>query len=365
MSRNISVLLYIGVFIFSSFMIRVSVNKQNSTKKFFLFLGMLLPTLLASFRSVNVGVDTQTYYSIFRNYSTIQSLNGKLELQGFNEFINTLLMHISSKIGNYNLYMFIFSIATLWLIVKSIVLYVPSTYAPLSYFIYLCIFFPLNLNIMRQGLSIAIFFFSLQYIYDRKPLRYFMLAFIAIGIHISATITIPLYFLIKNNRKINYLFFIVFSSIIFFLLLNPIMLFDTLSNFPGFERYSFYSVYEGNINNRIVIINIAIFLIMLLYEKNLLPSIYEKKDSLLFYILFIGVIIGLTGFISPYIKRLSNYFDIVQIIILTRVPMPFKRKYDFALVQYICYLFGVFYFFIAYYWLNLAGIMTYSIQFYK
>lgn len=56
-------------------------------------------------------------------------------------------------------------------------------------------------NIVRQGLSMGIFYYSLQYALDKKYIKYLIAASIAIFIHSSAFVFIPYYFLIRYYAK--------------------------------------------------------------------------------------------------------------------------------------------------------------------
>ena len=56
---------------------------------------------------------------------------------------------------------------------------------------------------MRQSITLAIFFLSLKYIEEKKPLKYFGSIIVASLIHSAALILIPVYFirLVKLTKK--------------------------------------------------------------------------------------------------------------------------------------------------------------------
>ncbi len=105
MSGEISILLYLSSFIFSSVMVYLGVKKQNESRILFTLLGISLPVMLATFRSIAVGTDTEPYYYLYSFYGTFPSLADKFRILGFKEFLNTILIHVCSNIGNFNLYL--------------------------------------------------------------------------------------------------------------------------------------------------------------------------------------------------------------------------------------------------------------------
>ena len=74
-------------------------------------------------------------------------------------------------------------------------------------------------NIVRQGISMGIFYYSLNYAIEKKIIKYITCVLIAVLFHTSSIILIPYYFLVRFfiNRKIN-TFFGGALLLIFFLL---------------------------------------------------------------------------------------------------------------------------------------------------
>ncbi|EOI6038264.1 EpsG family protein [Enterococcus lactis] len=360
MDKETSVFLYLATFIFSSIIIEIGVRKRKSD--FYTFLGILFPSLLATFRSPIVGTDTQMYQHMFEGYLSIPSLVERFKYLGFKEFLNTLIAQIGVLLDNFNIYLFIFSFSTLILVVKAIYKYVYKDSVSIAYFAYLCLFFPQSLNIMRQSLAIAIVFWSFQYILEKKPKKYFISIIIATGVHISAFIAIPLYFLLNKERKFNYWVTIVISGLIMISTFSIGPIFKLIATIPGYERYSFYASYDGEINNRIIIVNVFIFVMFFLVRKYFNGN--KSVNSLSLLLLFIGVLLGVTGFISPYIKRLGVYFDIVQILLISQMHNMFLDKYQHLLVKYVTCILCMAYFILYYYYLGFSDIVPYNFYIY-
>lgn len=77
-------------------------------------------------------------------------------------------------------------------------------------------------NIVRQGISMGIFYYSLNYAIDKKILRYLICVSLAICFHTSAIVLIPYYFLIRLlvNKKINTYFWGIVMLIFYVLYMN-------------------------------------------------------------------------------------------------------------------------------------------------
>lgn len=87
--------------------------------------------------------------------------------------------------------------------------------------------FEMLINLMRNSISILIILNALEYIEDRKPVKYFLMCLLALTFHISSIVYLPLYWIL--NLKVNrWVFLGVFlSGAVFFLmhgkLLSPLI----------------------------------------------------------------------------------------------------------------------------------------------
>ncbi|MDT2671922.1 EpsG family protein [Enterococcus dongliensis] len=362
MNKETSVFLYLIIFIFSCFFIEIGIRKKKKLQNFYTFLGILLPTFLATFRSPTVGTDTQMYQYMFEGYLKIPNLFERLRILGFKEFLNTAIAQIGVFTGSFNIYIFIFSFVTLLIIIKSLYVYENKNTVSVSYFVYLCLFFPQSLNIMRQSLAIAIVFWGLQYILKKNPRKYLITILLAVGVHVSALIALPLYFLLNKERRINYLVATVLSGVIIWGTLSIGPIFNLISSIPGFERYSFYATFVGEINNRIMIVNIFIFVVIFALKKYFTDS--NNLNRLLLLMLFFGLLLGLTGFVSPYIKRLGAYFDIVQVLLISQIGNIFLNKYQNLIIKYGICIICIIYFIVFYYYIESSSIIPYDFYIY-
>jgi len=144
----------------------------------FLLIGILF--ILFVFRKYNVGTDTQSYVDAF------VSGDVKSHDQGFKflvQFIRIITL-------NPRIYLMILGTSILWPIFKSSILNSPRPV--LSIVLFAFFFYPYSLNILRQFVSISIFYYwGIKYINEKNLLRYLVIIFICSSIHLSSIILVP------------------------------------------------------------------------------------------------------------------------------------------------------------------------------
>lgn len=179
--------------------------------------------------------DWFTYFDWFNfldvNISDINEISGSDSSKFIEPLFYLLGICCKAIYNNYHFFVFVCTGLNTFLIIRFFVR--NGIYnLPLA----LLIFISLNgiyfsTDLMRSSTAILIFANSLEYIRDKKPLKYFLLCLIACGFHISSIIYFPLYFFI--NRKIS-----KWIYVIIFLASNVIY----ISSFSFFEW--FFSLVE-------------------------------------------------------------------------------------------------------------------------
>lgn len=84
--------------------------------------------------------------------------------------------------------------------------------------------FTINVNLMRNSISIYTFLNALPFLYSRKPTQYFAMCLLALSFHFSAIVYFPLYFIL--HRRLNkWVYLTIFvACIAVFILHIPILL---------------------------------------------------------------------------------------------------------------------------------------------
>lgn len=156
-----------------------------------LFFSFSILFLFLAFR-YKYGNDYENYQTAFQKIADLdlrKLLANDLDF----EFGFILLCKLFAPFG-FQFFIATCSLFYLWSINRAIKAFVPGQYIWFSYFIF--IFNPelflLNLSAIRQSLAISLFLLALPYLMGRKPWKYFMVILLAIPLHYSAIILLPL-----------------------------------------------------------------------------------------------------------------------------------------------------------------------------
>ena len=100
---------------------------------------------------------------------------------------------------------------------------------PLAFMVFVSMSgYGLEINLLRNSISLFICLNALDYLIERKPLQYFGLCLLAMTLHVSAVIFIPLYFFLhKKLPRWAYITIIIFSTLFLLAQINfigPILL---------------------------------------------------------------------------------------------------------------------------------------------
>lgn len=334
-------------------------NNESLKFKFWVSLALSIPILLATFR--NSGTDLRTYYQIFF-YSKQLSWTNLIHERSFNEVGNTVLLFVTGRIGGFNLYLFVYSIFSVVFVFLGLKNFVNKRYLGLSFFLYLMMYYPVSLNIMRQSAAVAVIFFGYKYIFNKKLVKYVLCVLLATTLHISVVFTLPFYFLLKKDtlNKKALLTILTFVAIFTFSFSNLI---TVVSSLDGFERYDFYLQLRGSENNYIFFLNLTIFLMLLLFKKGIDKHL-ESISTVFFSLLVIGLSCTLIGYRQIFFKRISSYTDIAQLVLIPYVLSSFQTGFSKFVAKILILLLAAYYFYLFYFYLGFGNIFPMNFQLY-
>ncbi|WP_298505526.1 EpsG family protein [uncultured Maribacter sp.] len=235
--------IYLFIIVISFLFAFLSLDKSIvfSKKKIF-YLCTFLSTVLIFVASIRfeIGFDFFLYRKIFEELPSFFSLFSNMEF----EIGYTLFSFIVKLISNsFQFFLFVIAITTIILSQKSIIKHSP--YPLISMFIYICFFyFFVVMGQMRQGLSMAVLFYSYKYIIKNNFRHFFITVLIASSFHISSLIFLPAYFVVRKKIKVSKILkaFIAILLINTFLIDYIVKLVHTLyfSNPSSYVLYKFY-----------------------------------------------------------------------------------------------------------------------------
>lgn len=181
--------------------------------------------------------------------------------------------------------------------------------------------FLVQLSTLRQTLALCFFVFAINFAVKRKLIPYVIFIFLAAGMHSSAIILLPLYFLLTEkpfSKKY------VFGTMFFLGLLLFTPLFDIIANklleyLPNHYRY----YYDQGLQNSIratIISSFFLFLIAFNLGKLKGKEIIYGKLSL------ISTILSVLAIKVSMITRVGMYFDLFLIITIPNIFSRIEKK---------------------------------------
>mgnify|MGYP003427018077 CR=1 FL=1 len=346
-----SLIFYIFIFITSAFF--VGLNKKSY---YYAWIGVSIIVILAAFRGP-VGTD---YFTYMNQFERIKISNWPSVINVSN-LSNELLFLILMKITSYSSQVLflggaaVISLGTIYTVLNK--QYVAINIG-VAYLFYLLVYFPSSLNVIRQYIALSITLYSLKFVFEKNLGKYLFGVLIAFLFHKSAIVTLPIYLLwSKKNKAIitGYKLGIILS-IILFVVLNYQMIINYFAAFDAFERYAVYSSVSDVGKNRDFYLRVFNFTTILALRKRLMAK--DNRNGLFIVMLLISLLIGITGFWHPQVKRLSLYFELPLIILMGYIPSLFSKQYKLV-VSLIIILYAIVYFVITYFILGSGNIFPY------
>jgi len=314
-----------------------------------LFLVLIL--FFYGWRNIYFGSDFEGYVV---SYKEIMNNNDLLDFYfKFYEPLSYYSVDLFTKLHiPYNWYYGVLALISYYFILKS-----SNNFAYLLpliiYFTFTGSYFFFSHSAVRQSISIAIFLYSIQFIYMHNFKKYFFWILIATGFHFSAIVLLPIYFFekIKYNRTIAFIVFIIVS-----IPFIEYLLYDVVFKFINFITNNLLSIYEHYINTHRIDISDAHYGIgMFIYDISRLWLIFMSKKVIklqpqlkIYFILAILDIILIKLFWNiELIARISQYFQVCFYFALASVIYYSTSKYEklisygIVLLYFIVYIAGI------------------------
>lgn len=330
----ISVVIYLMVFITSACLVAGS-KKYKNTFNIYSIIGIGILILFAAGR-YHVGTDSTTYMNIFRRYS-------EYSWSDFFEKIDSdILFAVVAKVT----YMWGGRVLTwgTFAALLTIPVYItlkkqyPDLWIGVSFLIFGCAYYSTAFNVTRQFVAVAIIFWGMKYIYTDKFIPFLLVVIVAIGFHQSAFIGIVLWFFwnhkkgcaINGTRRIVTL---IVTTIIVVYYQQVISFFS--STIDTMDQYSTYAEMSTRGQNRDLLVY-TVELIIILFLERYMPK-KDKRISFMKNLLIVSVLIGLTGFTHPQVKRVAYYFAMpARLVLFGYLPECFTRKSQKMAMIVIC-----------------------------
>lgn len=340
-----SLFFYLFFLLLSTYFYYLSNNRKNRSSKYlFLVLSFSIPMLIGGLRK-NVGTDYNTYISLFNN------------LQKNDEIGFYYLCKFIKLFGDYRLMFFVFNFLTLLIFFFSLSK-IKEDERVSVYYIYLFTMYMISYNSVRQMLSVNLVFLGYMYLKNNRNIVFVLLTLLASSFHFGSIFVIPFVCIAKIKSK-----FIKFILIILvlFTCINYQKILLIMSNFSMFEKY--YILYYGQnvritFNNLEFFFDLFVFIFICFYRKKLVES--DSFNGVLIYFLCFEVLIMTIGFSNPYVKRMSLFFKISQLLLLVQIPKVSAIKSNKHIYRLALIIYPILFFILDYYVLMHSNIIPYA-----
>ncbi len=333
---NYYYLLLIIIFIFTWIWALFKGTEDIKKNPKYLFFVFMILTFFISFRSINVGVDAQSYKEIFYDISKCNFL----DVYNYDRYEvgYKYLCKIFSLVWN-NYQFFLSSVSIFQMIaVYNFIKNNSKNYA-ISSFIFITfetyIFF---FGILRQGLALAILLFSIKYLKENKVFKFIILVLIASLFHKTAGVFIIAYPL--KYLKINKISIIIFSVLCFITLLFGKEIINFILSFIYKPASIKFNSGEGY---KLLLLMYSICIIGYILKNKL---ILQNKNNILFLeILMLGTLIQC---LSPTFKNVGRlviyFFPFIDILLANIFEVIECKKYKIALFCLMIISLSMFYY---------------------
>lgn len=305
-------------------------NINRTVVKIGLTVAVLIPTFVAGFRYM-VGTDYGVYYNTFAHYLNKQSYlwiitdSRHYDMERCFLLISKFVTEMLSAKAVFG----VFALIIIALFTHTLMTQYRNFKLTILFFLFL---FGPNLtsyNILRQSIALVISFWGLQFVFEGNIRKYLMAIICASFFHSSAVLAIPIYFLWNHKKEFGLssikklcIYIVAIAIVVEW---QPILNF--LSNkFGAFFYISKYSRYlnAGNTLNRSFYLKLIWGVLFLLLEKRYIK--FDKRFALFINMYMIGVILEYTGFHTPFIKRIGNYYSVYTGLMLSgTLPFVFYK----------------------------------------
>lgn len=283
---------------------------------------ILLMFMLAAFRD-QIGGDYEMYKLFYSKVVGIGDyLRGMYEPHYRSKSFEGGFVVLSSLIRSIDFtngpcfFTFMIAVISFSIFLPSLKEYTPYVFIAILFYMYKAYFWH-DFTLARQAVAIAIFTFSIRYILRREYWKYIALNLIALSLHHSAVILLPLCFFANHRFSIKTILIIMLVAILMSFLGRP--LFDFCMRFADLfgmaNRLASYSMNKATINP-LNFIEIFIIMFCTLFYR----TYYEEKEpyfNIFFNLFFVSsfIIIAFSSF--EIFSRFKEYFVVAYMVLVS------------------------------------------------
>lgn len=302
-------------------------SKSKVNRKLYMVSIFMIFFILSTFRSVNIGNDTREYFRVFKLICSSNSLSSAIELTRYEVGFVTLNYVISRVTTNFAVLLGAVTVFYLFSILRFVKKYASSVTTVVTLCFTLFMFYDV-MNIVRQCISVAIFLFAIDFLIERKPVKYIFLIILATLFHNMSVVLIFLYFLPKIDfKKVRNLVKWIFICAIALVLLNY-MGQITYYISPYFSHYFNTKYAEGGIRIASILFfggRITIVLFVWIIGGLKKSDSANKKTNVLTQLMLLDCIVASMSISFNMLDRLEGFFCLGYIIMISNAICTLKK----------------------------------------
>ncbi len=278
--------------------------------------------IFTGLRAPSIGADTAVYVDAlehYRNLSFTEIFTAPLVWPDDFEIGYFIFTKICSVFGcSPTVFLFLIAIFTYIPYYRYIVKYSKSLlFSTLTYFAFG--FFSYSMGIFRQMIAIGIVYLGLEYVVNRKFLKYLLLVFAASLIHATAWIMLPLYFLVKFDwrKKISIIIVFILEGVVF--VFGSLLINLAVKLLPQYAHYleGEFGAKGGSYLNLILLNAVLIVYLLMTWQNK--DTDDDKYSNLFITQLICAIMLQVCGYHMSLFGRIVAYYSISLTIILPEI----------------------------------------------
>ncbi|WP_016991193.1 EpsG family protein [Flavobacterium sp. ACAM 123] len=293
------------------------------------------------------GTDWSSYYNNFLNTTDINIVFVN-SLIGFELGYGLFSFFIRSLTDSYTVFLLSHAILYYFLIFKA-----NKRLSPFP-FLSLLLFYVTNIGVLgsnRQLLALAICLYALKFVIEKKPIKFFILVFVAFLFHTTALLFMVYYFLNRDFKKYQIIVVLVLAFIIGKTTL-PNILFSGLGSLLGGASASKVDVYSaasdvGDASLSLIgLVRRLIYFVLFIVNYDMLTAKFKE-----YKLLFNGFLFGLVFYflfsnsLLILVNRGSLYFNVMEVFLLSSQLLIFQLKTDRKYILLLLLIYSIYLFF--------------------
>ena len=309
------------------------IKNTKAIQLLFLFLALVVLSLLAAFRGDDVGSDVHTY--VIRFFDGAKSSSGFLDYLSFNtnEYVEPGYKFINYIVSRFTGDLRVLHFCIMFINATFICAYLWENRSKMSISLGMLVFMLMQYNYcynaVRQSMAICVCLYSLNSARDRKLIKYCILMLLAFLFHRSSLImcfTYPLIGLLKkrpDHEKKWLIFILSLVSGVSLIFVNSIVaICIKIGVFPvKFLHYIGNSFSISRLSVLVFVIPAALLLIM--YRSSYFES--DLSNYVLCFYIVLWPLLAQLDSVSDQFGRIALFFSIANIGIFAQFP-KFKSK---------------------------------------